>query len=201
MGWAKLQGRVRISSWDNRISAQAVRQAAVEPGRQKTQVPLANPANVRDWTVKMPVSSKLGRADKPCVAQSNLPKFRRQVAPLKNPILLPAGETETGALVPFAGPVAVDAFGFRVRWSRARRVPVLRRRLAKDHLVEDRGHPEQPRLSLAELEDDVCIDEYAGLVASLDAEILTVAACYRDRARVDLALEAARSGFFTTSQG
>ena len=33
---------------------------------------------------------------------------------MNNLILHPAGETETGALVPFAGPVAVDTFGGRV---------------------------------------------------------------------------------------
>lgn len=87
-------------------------------------------------------------------------------------------------------------------WSRARRVAVLRRRLAKDLVVEDRGNPEQLRLSLAELEDDVRIDEYAVLVTSLDAEILTVAAFYRDRAECENAFDELKNhwgwGGFTT---
>ena len=67
-------------------------------------------------------------------------------------------------------------------WGRARRVVVLRRRLAKELAIEDRSNPEQLRLSLTELADDVRIYEYAVLVTSLDAEILTLAALYRDRA-------------------
>ncbi|MCG6940029.1 MAG: hypothetical protein LJE69_02115 [Thiohalocapsa sp.] len=67
-------------------------------------------------------------------------------------------------------------------WSRARRVVVLRRRLARDLAIEDRGESGQPRLSFTEVQDDVRLYEYGVLVTSLDAEILTIAALYRDRA-------------------
>ena len=69
-------------------------------------------------------------------------------------------------------------------WSRSRRVVVLRRRLNKDLAVEERSNPAQLRLSFTEVEDDVRIYEYAVLVTSLDAEILTIAALYRYRWRV-----------------
>lgn len=38
--------------------SQAVRQAPVEPGRQKMSVRLAIPATARDWMVDMPISCK-----------------------------------------------------------------------------------------------------------------------------------------------
>jgi len=66
-------------------------------------------------------------------------------------------------------------------WSRARRVVVLHRRLAKDLAVEDLSDPRQLRLSFTEVEEDVRIYEYAVLVTSLEEEILTIAALYRDR--------------------
>jgi hypothetical protein len=67
-------------------------------------------------------------------------------------------------------------------WSRARRVVVLRRPLAKHLAVIDAANPEQRRLSFAQLSDEVNVYEYAVLVTSLDEEILTLAQHYRDRA-------------------
>ncbi len=45
-------------------------------------------------------------------------KYRRKEVPINNPIPHPQGEPETTALVPHAGPVAVDTFGGRaqVEW-------------------------------------------------------------------------------------
>jgi hypothetical protein len=87
-------------------------------------------------------------------------------------------------------------------WSRARRVVVLRRCLAKDLAVEDRSDPRQLRLSFTEVEEDVRIYEYAVLVTSLDAQILTVAALYRDRADCENAFDELKNhwgwGGFTT---
>jgi Transposase DDE domain group 1 len=67
-------------------------------------------------------------------------------------------------------------------WSRARRVVVLRRPLAKQLAVVDAANPEQRRLSFAQLSDEVEVYEYAVLVTSLEDEILTLAQHYRDRA-------------------
>jgi hypothetical protein len=67
-------------------------------------------------------------------------------------------------------------------WSRHRRVVVLRRPLAKQLAVVDEAHPEQLRLSFAEVTDEVKVYEYAVLVTSLDEEILAIAQHYRDRA-------------------
>lgn len=67
-------------------------------------------------------------------------------------------------------------------WGRARRVIVLRRRLNKDLAIVDQGNPAQLRLSFTELGDDAAVYEYAVLITSLEAEILTVAQLYRDRA-------------------
>jgi hypothetical protein len=67
-------------------------------------------------------------------------------------------------------------------WSRARRVVVLRRALAKQLAVVDAANPEQRRLSFAQLSDEVNVYEYAVLVTSLEDEILTLAQHYRDRA-------------------
>lgn len=67
-------------------------------------------------------------------------------------------------------------------WGRARRVIVLRRRVKKDLAIVDQRNPRQMQLGFTELCDDVAIYEYAVLVTSLEAEILTVAQLYRDRA-------------------
>ena len=71
-------------------------------------------------------------------------------------------------------------------WSRSRRVVVLRRRLNKDLAVEAPDDSGQLRLSFTEVEDDVRLYEYAVLATSLDAEILSVAALYRDRADCEI---------------
>jgi hypothetical protein len=67
-------------------------------------------------------------------------------------------------------------------WSRKRRVVVLRRPLTQPLAVVDNTNPEQLRLSFTEVTDEVQVYEYAVLVTSLDAEILTLAQHYRDRA-------------------
>lgn len=70
-----------------------------------------------------------------------------------------------------------------VGWSRQRRVIVLRRRLKKDSMVASaRDETDQLRLSFPEIDDEVAIHEYAVLVTSLEAEALTIAQLYRDRA-------------------
>ena len=71
----------------------------------------------------------------------------RRVAPLRDSAWTDAGQGWEGteSSLRLAG------------WGRARRVVVLRRRLAKDLAVEDRSNPEQLRLSLTELADDVRI--------------------------------------------
>ena len=69
-----------------------------------------------------------------------------------------------------------------VGWSRHRRVIVLRRRLKEDAVADVREAPNQLRLSFAEIEDDAQLYEYAVLVTSLEAEVLTIAQLYRDRA-------------------
>ena len=56
---ARLHGRVRASSWLRMIFSQAVRQADVEPGRQKMKVWLASPAKARDCRLEVPISSML----------------------------------------------------------------------------------------------------------------------------------------------
>jgi hypothetical protein len=87
-------------------------------------------------------------------------------------------------------------------WSRHRRVVVLRRRLSKQLAVVDKANPEQLRLSFAELTDEVQVYEYAVLVTSLDAEILTLAQYYRDRADCENAFDELKNhwgwGGFTT---
>src|SRR6187402_499608 len=57
--FARLQGLVRESSCARISFSQAVLQAEVEPGRQNTKVLLASPANARDYSVDVPISSKL----------------------------------------------------------------------------------------------------------------------------------------------
>ena len=74
-----------------------------------------------------------------------------------------------------------------VGWSRHRRVIVLRRRLKEGAVA--REEPNQLRLGFAEIEDDTQIYEHAVLVTSLDAEVLTIAQLYRDRADCENALD------------
>jgi Transposase DDE domain group 1 len=89
-----------------------------------------------------------------------------------------------------------------VGWSRHRRVIVLRRRLKEGGVTDVREGPNQLRLSFAELEDDTQIYEYAVLVTSLDAEVLTIAQLYRDRADCENAFDELKNqwgwGGFTT---
>ena len=81
-------------------------------------------------------------------------------------------------------------------WSRHRRVVVLRRRLRSGVVAETRDADDQPRLAFAEVEEDAPIWEHAVLVTSLvmpdtdgshEAEILSIAQLYRDRAAIVLA--------------
>jgi len=59
---------------------------------------------------------------------------------------------------------------------------VLRRRLTRDLAIEERDESGQLRPRFTEVEEDVRLYEHAVLVTSLDAEILTIAGLYRDRA-------------------
>ena len=59
--------------------------------------------------------------------------------------------------------------------SRSRRAIVLPRRVEGELAVVDTGHPEQPRLSFAELTDEVVVYQYAVPMTSLGYEILTIA--------------------------
>ena len=54
-----MQGRVRASSCARMMVSQAVRQAEVDPGRQKMKVWLASPAKARDCRLEVPISSML----------------------------------------------------------------------------------------------------------------------------------------------
>jgi hypothetical protein len=54
--------------------------------------------------------------------------------------------------------------------------------VTKDLAVLDRRDPHQFKLGFAELNNEVAGYEYSVLVTSLDAEILTIAQLYRDRA-------------------
>jgi Transposase DDE domain group 1 len=67
-------------------------------------------------------------------------------------------------------------------WSRQRRVVVLRRQLKGTAVAGARADPEQLRLGFAEIGADTQLYEYAVLVTSLEAEVLTIAQLYRDRA-------------------
>ena len=69
-----------------------------------------------------------------------------------------------------------------IGWSRDRRVVVLRRRLKDDIVASRRGDDGQLRLGFAEIGADTSVYEHAVLVTSLDAEVLTIAQLYRDRA-------------------
>jgi hypothetical protein len=69
-----------------------------------------------------------------------------------------------------------------VGWSRHRRIVLLRRKLNRDLAVTDRNDRGQQLLSFVEVGPDKELWEYAALVTSLDAEILTLGQLYRDRA-------------------
>ena len=55
---------------------------------------------------------------------------------------------------------------------------LLRRKLDRPLVLVDRTEPEQPLLSFAEIGPDREVWEYAALVTSLDAEILTLGQLY-----------------------
>jgi hypothetical protein len=87
-------------------------------------------------------------------------------------------------------------------WSRQRRVVVLRRRM-KGSLVNVRETSDQLRLSFAEIEgNDTEIYEYAVVATSLEAEVLSIAQLYRDRADCENAFDELKNqwgwGGFTT---
>ena len=67
-------------------------------------------------------------------------------------------------------------------WSRERRVVILRRKLTGGLVASTRDDHDQLRLSFAEIEGDAEMYEYGVLVTSLEAEVLTLAQFYRDRA-------------------
>jgi len=67
-------------------------------------------------------------------------------------------------------------------WSRGRRTVVLRRRLKDGVVGHASGQNGQLLLGFAEIGPNREMYEYAVLVTSLDAEVLTVAQLYRDRA-------------------
>ena len=87
-------------------------------------------------------------------------------------------------------------------WSRQRRVVVLRRQLRDGVKDAARGVSDQLRLSFAEIENDTELYEYAVLVTSLEAEVLTIAQLYRDRADCENAFDELKNqwawGGFTT---
>lgn len=87
-------------------------------------------------------------------------------------------------------------------WSRQRRVIVLRRPLKGGVVASVGDHQNQLRLSFPEIHDGTAIHEYAVLVTSLDAEVLTIAQLYRDRADCENAFDELKNqwgwGGFTT---
>jgi hypothetical protein len=86
-------------------------------------------------------------------------------------------------------------------WSRSRRVALLRRRLARELAVVGREDG-QLRLSFAEVGGERQVYEVAVLVTSLEAEIVTLAQLYRDRADCENAFDELKNhwgwGGFTT---
>jgi hypothetical protein len=88
-------------------------------------------------------------------------------------------------------------------WSRARRVVLLRRRLARELAIAERDDG-QLRLAFLDVspQGERQIYEVAVLVTSLDAEILTLAQLYRDRADCENAFDELKNhwgwGGFTT---
>lgn len=90
-------------------------------------------------------------------------------------------------------------------WSRQRRVVVLRRRLSRELAVvggDGESAGGQRLLGFTEIVGDAALYETAVLVTSLDAEILTVAQLYRDRADAENAFDELKNhwgwGGFTT---
>jgi len=69
-----------------------------------------------------------------------------------------------------------------VGWSRQRRIIMMRRKLRGDLALAETDQSGQKRLSFTEVDSSGEVWEYAALVTSLDAEILTLGQLYRDRA-------------------
>ena len=88
-------------------------------------------------------------------------------------------------------------------WSRHRRIVILRRRLERSLALAERDDAGQLRLSFAEVAAGGEVWEYAVLVTSLDNEILSIGAAYRDRADCENVFDELKNqwgwGGFTTS--
>jgi hypothetical protein len=67
-------------------------------------------------------------------------------------------------------------------WSRQRRVVLLRRKLERPLAISEHDEDGQQRLSFATVDPRKKVWEFAALVTSLDAEVLTLGQLYRDRA-------------------
>jgi hypothetical protein len=67
-------------------------------------------------------------------------------------------------------------------WSRQRRIVLLRRKLERPLAISDQDDDGQQRLGFATVDRRKKIWEFAALVTSLDAEVLTLGQLYRDRA-------------------
>jgi hypothetical protein len=95
-----------------------------------------------------------------------------------------------------------------VGWSRHRRIVLLRRKLNHDLALSNQNDNGQQLLTFLEVGPDKELWEYAALVTSLNAEILTLGQLYRDRADCEngfdelknqcLSREADQRGGFTT---
>lgn len=89
-----------------------------------------------------------------------------------------------------------------VGWSRHRRIILLRRRLARDVALAERNEQGQQLLTFMEVGPDNELWEHAGVVTSLDDEILTIGQLYRDRADCENAFDELKNqwgwGGFTT---
>jgi hypothetical protein len=87
-------------------------------------------------------------------------------------------------------------------WSRHRRIVILRRRTERSLALSDRDADGQLRLGFAEIEEGRELWEYAVLVTSLDAEILSLGQLYRDRADCENSFDELKNqwgwGGFTT---
>ncbi len=67
-------------------------------------------------------------------------------------------------------------------WGRQRRVVLLRRKLDRPLAITERDDDGQQRLGFATVDPRKRVWEFAALVTSLDAEVLTLGQLYRDRA-------------------
>ncbi len=87
-------------------------------------------------------------------------------------------------------------------WSRHRRVVMLLRRVARSLALAERDAGGQLRLGFVEIDGSREVWEYAVLVTSLTAEILTIGQLYRDRADCENSFDELKNhwgwGGFTT---